>query len=70
MPARDVIPQILEFNAQRDPVGLALKYQAMAQSAFGFLCGSCHLFYRDLSIAEPVFQTAPLTWICGDLHPS
>jgi uncharacterized protein (DUF2252 family) len=68
MPARDVIPQILDFNAQRDPAGVALKYQAMAQSPFGFLRGSCHLFYQDLPIAEPVFKTAPLTWICGDLH--
>ena len=63
----DVIRQIREFNAGRDPERLALKYRAMHASAFAFLRGTCHLFYDRLPRGG-VFRTAPLVWLCGDLH--
>jgi uncharacterized protein (DUF2252 family) len=63
----DLVQLILRFNQGRDPRRLQLKYQAMRASAFGFLRGSCHIFYADMP-AEPVLQRAPRAWICGDLH--
>lgn len=58
---------IREFNAGRDPERLALKLQKMRADPFVFLRGSCHLFYARIPHA-PVFEQAPVTWICGDLH--
>ena len=63
----DVVEQILSFNAGRDPQRLVLKYRNMRASAFVFLRGTCHLFYRRLP-DSPLFSTAPLVWSCGDLH--
>ena len=63
----DVVRQIRDFNAGRDPERLALKYRAMRSSPFAFLRGTCHLFYDDLPRGG-VFKTAPLVWVCGDLH--
>ena len=39
----------------------------MAQSAFRFFRGTCHLFYEDLVQWNELPQS-PLTWVCGDLH--
>jgi uncharacterized protein (DUF2252 family) len=62
------IPQRIEaFNRGREPERLALKYQAMASSAFAFLRGTCHLFYADLPDLA-LFRKPPAAWICGDLH--
>ena len=63
----NVIERIRRFNAQRDPQRLALKYQKMRASAFGFLRGTCHLFYQDLP-QTGLLNKAPLVWVCGDLH--
>jgi uncharacterized protein (DUF2252 family) len=63
----DVVRQILSFNAGRDPQRLQLKYRNMRTSPFVFLRGTCHLFHDRLSRGG-VFQSAPLAWICGDLH--
>ena len=63
----DVIRQIKAFNAGRDPERLLLKYQKMRSSQFGFLRATCHLFYDHLP-RSGLFKSAPLTWICGDLH--
>jgi uncharacterized protein (DUF2252 family) len=63
----DVVTRIENFNRGRNPELLKLKYQKMAESAFVFLRGTCHLFYEDLPI-EGIFQTAPAVWNCGDLH--
>ncbi|NDJ14877.1 MAG: DUF2252 domain-containing protein [Acidobacteriia bacterium] len=38
----------------------------MRQDAFGFLRGTCHLFYEDLD--PGLLPEAPLVWCCGDLH--
>ena len=62
-----VVDRIHAFNQGRDPELLKLKYKAMAKDAFGFLRGTCHLFYQDLPV-EGVFKSAPLVWSCGDLH--
>ena len=39
----------------------------MAENAFRFLRGTCHLFYEDLSRSDALPQY-PLSWVCGDLH--
>lgn len=63
----DVIRQIKILNAGREPERLAMKYQKMRTSSFGFLRATCHLFYDRLPKSD-VFKSAPLTWVCGDLH--
>jgi uncharacterized protein (DUF2252 family) len=66
MVTRDVAERLTEFNADRDPVGVKLKYSEMAQNPINFLRGTCHLFYQDLPQTTTVFQEAPLVWLCGD----
>jgi uncharacterized protein (DUF2252 family) len=63
----NVIREIRAYNAGRDPERLALKYRKMHGDAFAFLRGTCHLFYERLPRGG-VFKSAPLTWVCGDLH--
>ena len=63
----EVVERIRRFNAGRDRERLALKYRAMRTNAFAFLRGTCHLFYENLPQAS-LLRSAPLTWICGDLH--
>ncbi len=63
----DLIVQIQQHNAGRDPERLSMKYAKMASSAFVFLRGACHLFYAALP-DSPLFLEAPLAWCCGDLH--
>jgi uncharacterized protein (DUF2252 family) len=58
--------RLIDFNTGLLPDMLQLKYEAMAESAFRFYRGTCHLFYEDLAKAE--LPLSPLTWICGDLH--
>lgn len=67
MPTQTVVDRIDAFNQGRDPELLKLKYKAMAKDAFGFLRGTCHLFYQDLPV-EGIFRSAPPVWSCGDLH--
>jgi uncharacterized protein (DUF2252 family) len=55
------------FNEGLLPEMLPTKYEAMAENAFRFYRGTCHLFYEDLAAAEAL-PLSPLTWICGDLH--
>lgn len=59
--------RLITFNQQRDPQLLQRKYKVMSADAFAFYRGSCHLFYEDWPTTSPL-NTAPLTWICGDLH--
>jgi len=62
------IPQrIKDFNSDRLPDYVAIKYQMMAENAFRFLRGTCHLFYEDLQASDALPQS-PSSWICGDLH--
>jgi uncharacterized protein (DUF2252 family) len=62
-----IIDAIRSNNAGRDAELLAMKYAKMAQNAFIFLRGTCHLFYDALP-DTPLFREAPLAWCCGDLH--
>ena len=63
----DVVQCIADFNAQRDPERVAMKYRNMRTSPFVFLRGTCHLFYARLP-NKSIFKNAPLTWNCGDMH--
>ncbi|MFD0749246.1 DUF2252 domain-containing protein [Mucilaginibacter calamicampi] len=55
------------FNAPLLQDKVQLKYESMAENAFRFFRGTCHLFYQDLAAAEPL-PLSPQAWICGDLH--
>ena len=59
--------RLIEFNKPLLPGIVQLKYKFMAESAFRFFRGTCHLFYEDLygAVKLPV---SPNGWICGDLH--
>ncbi|MGN6396829.1 MAG: DUF2252 domain-containing protein [Mucilaginibacter sp.] len=59
--------RLQQFNSGLLPEMVQLKYDAMAENAFRFFRGTCHLFYEDLAAAQPL-PLSPLAWICGDLH--
>lgn len=63
----DVVREILSFNANREPERLQLKFRNMRTSPFVFLRGTCHLFYGRLP-GSGIFRSAPLGWVCGELH--
>ncbi|NJM45725.1 MAG: DUF2252 family protein [Alkalinema sp. RU_4_3] len=63
MVSRSVLDRIVQFNRDYPSDRIALKYAAMAASPFGFLRGTCHLFYEFETPIE-----SPLVWSCGDLH--
>lgn len=63
----DLIERLIAFNTGLLPDMVDLKFEAMAENAFRFFRGACHLFYEDLARAEPL-PLSPLAWICGDLH--
>jgi uncharacterized protein (DUF2252 family) len=63
----DLAARIKTFNTPLLPDMVQLKYAAMAENAFRFYRGTCHLFYEDLS-SVPGIPLSPLAWICGDLH--
>jgi uncharacterized protein (DUF2252 family) len=64
---RDVWQLIQAFNRQRDPELVRKKYSKLADDAFSFFRGTCHLFYHDLP-SNLTNRLAPNVWICGDLH--
>lgn len=55
----DVVGQILQFNAGRDPETLQVKHHKMRSDVFAFMRGSCHLFYQRLP-RSGVFKSAPV----------
>ncbi len=63
----NIVKKILRFNEGRDPVRLAMKYQAMRTDPFVFLRGTCHLFHARLPVTSEL-RKAPAVWTCGDLH--
>jgi uncharacterized protein (DUF2252 family) len=67
MSNRDVWQLIQAFNQQRNSELVQRKYSKLADDAFSFFRGTCHLFYRDLLI-NLTSRPAPNVWICGDLH--
>jgi uncharacterized protein (DUF2252 family) len=62
-----VIERIYRHNAGRDPELVQRKYALLADDPFRFLRGTCHLFYADWHGGR-VLDSAPRTWVCGDLH--
>jgi uncharacterized protein (DUF2252 family) len=64
---RNILDKVLQFNWGRDPERLFLKYRKMQASSFAFFRATCHLFYEDWAATAPPL-TAPIAWICGDLH--
>jgi uncharacterized protein (DUF2252 family) len=64
---RDVWQLIQAFNHQRTKEYVLKKYQKLADNAFSFFRGTCHLFYQDLP-SDLTIYAAPNVWICGDLH--
>lgn len=65
--ASNVVERIYQFNQNRDPELVKLKYERMRADVFTFFRGTCHLFYQDWSQDSPLNQ-APPVWNCGDLH--
>lgn len=59
--------KIKKFNKGRVPQLIQIKYEAMAENAFRFYRGTCHLFYERLSKVKDL-PPSPVAWICGDLH--
>ncbi len=55
------------YNKSLLPDMVKLKYEGMAENAFRFYRGTCHIFYEDLAQVKQ-FPGSPSTWICGDLH--
>lgn len=67
IPTFTVSQRIKDFNAPLLQPIVQRKYQVMAQNAYIFFRGTCHLFYEDLS-GHASFPDAPPVWGCGDLH--
>lgn len=65
--SNNIKTRIENFNQGRNPEFLELKYKKLANDQFSFFRGTCHLFYEDFPPDSPL-HSAPLTWICGDLH--
>ncbi|GAC1677371.1 MAG: DUF2252 domain-containing protein [Ktedonobacteraceae bacterium] len=63
----NIAERLRAFNQDRNPQLVQLKYQMMRADAFAFYRGTCHLFYQDWPAQSPL-NSAPLAWICGDLH--
>jgi len=60
--------RIKDFNADRLPDLVQLKYNLMAENMYRFYRGTCHLFYQDLAKNDKKLSQSPVVWICGDLH--
>ncbi|MBW4620420.1 MAG: DUF2252 domain-containing protein [Cyanosarcina radialis HA8281-LM2] len=67
MTSSKLVKRIQKFNRDRDPELLRLKFQKMQVDPFVFFRGSCHLFYEDFP-NHSALNSAPKSWICGDLH--
>jgi uncharacterized protein (DUF2252 family) len=64
---QQISERIIQFNSRCKSELASLKYKFLAENAFKFFRGTCHIFYEDLSVAEPL-PPSPVTWSCGDLH--
>jgi uncharacterized protein (DUF2252 family) len=62
-----IAERIKAFNEDRLPEFRSMKYRIMADNAFSFFRGTCHLFYEDLSGHNQI-PFSPPSWVCGDLH--
>jgi len=59
--------RILDFNKDRLPQMIQLKYEAMSENLYRFYRGTNHIFYEDLKNSGAM-PSSPSAWICGDLH--
>jgi uncharacterized protein (DUF2252 family) len=59
--------RIKDFNKDYLPDKVQLKYSFMAENAYRFYRGTCHLFYEDLHNHNPL-PYSPHAWTSGDLH--
>lgn len=64
----NVSQRVKAFNAFISADKVQVKYSLMAQNAYRFFRGTCHLFYEDLSIQKDFPHQSPHIWGCGDLH--
>ncbi len=62
-----LIDRIKQFNIDRNPDLVELKYRKMQENPLVFFRGTCHLFYEDWQ-QDSELNNAPLSWLCGDLH--
>jgi uncharacterized protein (DUF2252 family) len=62
-----IIDRLEQFNADRNPDLVQLKYHKMQENPFVFFRGACHLFYEDWQ-RDSELNNTPLSWLCGDLH--
>jgi uncharacterized protein (DUF2252 family) len=62
----DLLAQLAAYNQGRIAQMLARKYTGMAENAFRFYRGSCHLFGGYVAAAP--LPASPPAWVCGDLH--
>jgi uncharacterized protein (DUF2252 family) len=67
LPQLSVSERIKIFNTSLLQDKVQLKYKIMADNAYKFYRGTCHLFYEDLS-KDHSFPNSPNVWACGDLH--
>ncbi|MEO6313837.1 MAG: DUF2252 family protein [Chitinophagaceae bacterium] len=63
----EISQRIIDFNRDRLPGLVQLKYEAMTENLFRFYRGTNHAFYEDL-VKTDVIPFSPTTWISGDLH--
>ncbi len=64
---KELIKRITDFNHDRDPEFISLKYKAMREDNYRFFRATTHLFYEDIPNSSILFK-APCVWLCGDLH--
>jgi len=64
---KPVVAEIVQFNADRKPKLVRLKYERMAQDAFAFFRGTDHLFAANRPRWE-LPSPGPAVLLCGDLH--
>lgn len=64
---KQLAERLRTFNTPLLPEMVKLKYEAMAENAFRYFRGTCHLFYEDIAAGKPL-PLSPLAWVCGDLH--
>ncbi len=62
-----LVNRIIQFHSDRQEPTLKRKYALMAIDPFTFYRATCFLFYEDLA-KNPIINSGPLAWICGDLH--
>lgn len=64
---KEVSARIRDYNIDRLPILLQLKFEAMAENLFRFYRGTNPIFHEDLRNADSL-PFSPTAWISGDLH--